>query len=229
VPANSKLKIGDKVMVDPRLYCRNCTRCKASKTHACYSWGFRGLQGGGGGLSELVAVDESMCYVLPEVVDLKITALIEPLAVAMHAVKNSGVQELDFAEKDVLILGGGPIGLAVITVLRMKDVRRVFVSEPTAKRQVLNEEVADKVFDPVKERVGDRCRELTGGEGVNVVFDCAGIISALKDGMDALCHGGIYVNVAAWVAPVSTSPFLDPKFASWLPHGGQANVKITLS
>ena len=211
VPPTSKLKVGQKVMVDPRLYCRDCSRCEVGKTHACYNWGFRGLQGGGGGLSECVALDERLCYVLPEEADLGVAALIEPLAVAMHAVKNSGIPAGKWVEKSVLVLGGGPIGLAVIAVLRMKGARKVFVSEPTVKRQRHNKEVADVVFDPMKDKVGERCMEMTGGEGVDVVFDCAGIMPALKDGMDALCHGGIYVNIAGWVAPVSNSLFIDPE------------------
>jgi len=52
------LKVGDAVMVDPRLFCRACGLCEGGASNGCASWGFRGLSGGGGGLSEFVAVDE---------------------------------------------------------------------------------------------------------------------------------------------------------------------------
>jgi 2-desacetyl-2-hydroxyethyl bacteriochlorophyllide A dehydrogenase len=203
VGANSKLKIGQAVMVDPRFYCSSCHRCDLKATNACYSWGFRGLQGGGGGLSEVVAADEDMCHVLDDNADLSVAALIEPLTVAEHAIKSCGVT--DFASKSVLILGGGPIGLVTIMVLRTKGAKAIYVSEPTKKRQEQNLEVADAVLDPFKENIGSRCRELTGGVGVDVIFDCAGNEHAMKDGMDALKWGGLYMNVAGWVTPVSYS------------------------
>lgn len=57
------------------------------------------------------------------------------------------------------------------------------------------------VLDPTKNNVGERCRELTEGKGVDVVFDCVGIAPALKDGMDAVRYGGLYPNVAGWITP----------------------------
>ncbi|KUJ23346.1 threonine dehydrogenase [Mollisia scopiformis] len=196
---NSKLKKGDAVMIDPRFYCSDCHRCSNGNDNACVKWGFLGLSGGGGGLSEFIAVPESVCHVLPEGVDLSVAALIEPLAVAYHAVRKTGIE--DFGGKDVLVLGGGSIGMAVVVVLRMKGVKKVVVSEPTMKRQGYCRELVDVVLDPVKEKVGDRCRELTEGKGVDVVFDCAGIERAMADGMDALKFGGLYLNVAGWITP----------------------------
>jgi threonine dehydrogenase-like Zn-dependent dehydrogenase len=203
--AKSGLKVGQAVMVDPRLYCGSCSVCEKSATNACQNFGFRGLHGGGGGLSEAIAVDANMCHVLPDEAPLELAALIEPLSVAYHAYKISGVK--DYASKSILILGGGPIGLAVIAVLRSRRAKSIYVSEPTATRQAQNREVADKVFDPIKEKVGDRCRDATGGEGVDVVFDCAGTPPGLLDGLDALRWGGTYVNIAGWQKPVSKSKF----------------------
>jgi threonine dehydrogenase-like Zn-dependent dehydrogenase len=65
-----------------------------------------------------------------------------------------------------------------------------------------NLEVAEGVSDPTIENIGERCRGVTCGEGVDVVFDCAGVERALKAGMDALKYEGVYVNVAGWVTPV---------------------------
>ena len=187
-------------MVDPRLYCGSCQNCASSSTHACHQWGFRGLSGGGGGLSETVAVDASMCYALPDSVPLEIAALIEPLTVAYHALTVSGIK--DFNDRSVLILGGGPVGIAVIMCLRAQGVGTVIVSEPTLKRREQNAAFADAVLDPLNESVGDRCREMTVGNGVDVVFDCAGIQPGLNAGMDALVFRGTYVNVAGWEKPV---------------------------
>ena len=199
---NGILRLGQPVMVDPRLYCQACHRCEEGQTNVCSQWGFKGLSGQGGGFSEMITVDEDMCYPLPESVPLSQAALIEPLVVARHALKSSGFKY--FEDATVLVLGGGPVGLAVILNLRSRGCRRIFVSEPTIKRQKQTAEFADEIFNPFEAKIGDKCRELTNGKGVSLVFDCAGILPGLHDGMDALRAGGTYVNVAGWEKPVSS-------------------------
>lgn len=199
-PKDSNLSPGQAVIVDPRIYCRNCVRCHASLTNACHSWGFKGLSGSGGGFSEAVAVDARLCYSLPDTVDLGLAALIEPLAVAWHAIEISGVT--DWQNKSVLILGGGPVGVAHIHCLRARGCENIYVSEPTATRIAQNRKIADEVFNPIEDDVVERCRGLTGGEGVDVVFDCAGIQKAMDAGMDALRVKGTFMQVAAYETPV---------------------------
>ena len=86
-------------MVDSRLCCGSCPNCQASNTNACVKWGFLGLSGFGGGLSETVAVDASMSHVLPESVPLDLTVLMEPLTVAQHAAFCARV--LDWSKESV--------------------------------------------------------------------------------------------------------------------------------
>lgn len=88
------------------------------------------------------------------------------------------------------------------------------VSEPTATRRRQVSEVAWKVVDPVGENVVERVSEWTGGKGVEVVFDCAGVEVGLKSGMEVLRNYGLYVMVAVWPKPVSFNSFFifDLKF-----------------
>lgn len=81
------------------------------------------------------------------------------------------------------------------------------VSEPTATRRRQVSEVAWKVVDPVGENVVERVSEWTGGKGVEVVFDCAGVEVGLKSGMEVLRNYGLYVMVAVWPKPVSCNFF----------------------
>lgn len=191
-----ELKEGMAVMVDPRLNCRACSSCKRSETNVCSKWGFLGLSGSGGGFAEKVAVKADMCYPLPSGVKLEDAALIEPLAVGRHALTMSGVQ--DWSHLSALVTGGGPVGISVLLNLRAAGARVVFLSEPTLKRQQQCREFASKVFDPKSVKVPDACRAYMDGEGVDVVFDCAGVPAAMRDGMDALRPRGTYVNVAGW-------------------------------
>ncbi|KAF2438106.1 threonine dehydrogenase [Karstenula rhodostoma CBS 690.94] len=181
-PPTSGLSNGQAVMVDPRFYCGKCSRCAASHTHDCPSMGLKGFHGGGGGFSEMVAVETRHCYPLPDSVDLSLAALIEPLAVAWHAVTLCGME--DWSSKAVLILGGGPIGIAHTSALRALGCRNIFISEPTSTRAAQSRKIADHVFNPVSENVAELCGELTSGEGVDVVFDCAGVQKGMDAGFD---------------------------------------------
>jgi len=198
-PSDSNLHPGQKVVVDPRIYCSTCARCNTGATQGCTTLGFKGISGAGGGFSALIAVDARSCYALPDDTDLSLAALIEPLAVAWHAISLCGGK---WEEKSVLILGGGPIGIACAIGLRARWCKQVLVSEPTITRASQNKRVATAVFNPVTDNIGDKCREATGGEGVDVVFDCAGVQKGFVAGMDALRYRGFYVNLAIWGAPV---------------------------
>lgn len=203
VPDGSILKVGQPVMVDPRLYCTSCLQCTDSRTNMCRQWGFLGLSGSGGGLSETVAVDAKACHVLPEGVDLRFAALIEPLTVARHALKSAGHQS--FKPLNILILGGGPVGLAVTLDLKLHGANQIIVSEPSPIRRKQVAKHCHAALDPMETRIADECRRRTGGAGVDVVFDCAGVMPALKSGFDALRNRGTYVNVAGWESPVCTA------------------------
>lgn len=192
----SKLQEGTPIIVDPRLYCRACKKCNDGFTHGCEVLGFKGLSGGGGGFAEKVCVDARQVYVLPNHVNMAEAALIEPLAVAWHAIKTTGIE--DWRARSALVIGGGPVGIAVMIVLRAFGCNNIVVSEPTRVRARQSKSVADVVLNPLEEDIGTRCREMTAGEGVDVVFDCAGNQKGFEAGMDAVRYRGIYMNVAAW-------------------------------
>jgi threonine dehydrogenase-like Zn-dependent dehydrogenase len=196
-PSGSDLSPGQKVMVDPRIYCSDCTRCSTGQNQGCTTLGFKGLSGSGGGFSNLVAVNAKSCFPLPESTDLSLAAVIEPLTVAWHAVKLCEIQ--DWSNRSVLVVGGGPVGIAHLFVLRSFGCKQIYVSEPSSARAAQNEKWAEAVINPIKENIGERCRSLTGGEGVDVVFDCAGNQKGFDAGMDAVKFKGIYMNVASWL------------------------------
>jgi threonine dehydrogenase-like Zn-dependent dehydrogenase len=202
-PPGTSLNKGQAVMVDPRIYCKQCAQCSDGNTHGCTTLGFKGLHSGGG-FSEFVAVDAKLCYPLPGEVDLSLAALIEPLAVAWHAVAFCDIS--DWANKSSLIIGGGPIGIACAIVLRARGCKQILISEPTSTRAEQNKQVSDAVFNPIHDNIGEKCREMTNGEGVDVAFDCAGIQKGFDAGMDALKYRGLYMNVAAWGTPVRPIP-----------------------
>lgn len=200
VPENCPLGVGQTVMVDPRLYCSECSMCKQEDTNLCSKLGFVGLSGGGGGgFSEFVAVDPKRCYPIADS-SLDTACLIEPLAVARHALKVIGFS--DFRDKSSLILGAGPIGLAVIHNLKAVGTGAIFVSEPSSLRREYAKDLVDAGINPQEVNLVDTIEQLTNGNGVDIVFDCAGFIPAMAPAMSSLRKKGKYVLVAAPGKPV---------------------------
>jgi threonine dehydrogenase-like Zn-dependent dehydrogenase len=133
------------------------------------------------------------------------TALIEPLAVAWHAVRISPFRAGD----SVLVLGGGPIGLAVIQILKALGAKTIIVSEiAERRRQFALKFGAHAVLDPSKNDIIAKCRELTGGGGVHIAFDAAGVQAGLDTAIHAVRARGTIVNIAIWSDQATIQPNL---------------------
>lgn len=130
-------------------------------------------------------------------------ALVEPLAVAWHAVKTSPFKKGD----SVLIIGGGPIGLAVVQTLVAMGAGKIIVSEVASRRrEFANCFGAHYVLDPTKNDVVSRVRELCDGSGVNVAFDAAGVQAGLDQAILAIRARGTLVNIAVWEKRATFTP-----------------------
>ncbi|KAB8209881.1 chaperonin 10-like protein [Aspergillus parasiticus] len=185
-PSTSSFTSGQAVIIDPRYYC------------------FLGLSGGGGGFSEKIAVPPAMLHPIPDNTDMATATLIEPLAVAWHAVRCSGVK--DFKGLPILVIGGGPVGVATVFVLRAWGADQIYISETARRRREFLKDLVQATFDPIDVHVGSECRSLTNGSGIGLVFDCAGSQKGLEAACDALRFHGLYVNLAVPKSAISLPP-----------------------
>ncbi|WP_430645166.1 2,3-butanediol dehydrogenase [Agromyces sp. GXS1127] len=186
------VKVGDRVAVWPIYFCGECAACRKGAYNACRTIGFHGLTSHGGGMAEFTTVDATKLHVLPESVDLRLGALVEPMAVAWHAVERSGAK----AGGSALIAGAGPIGIGVWFALKGHGIENVIVSEPSPVRRAAIEALGATVVDPVNEDLGARVAELTNGDGVDVAFDAAGVGVAVASALANLAPLGRLVVVA---------------------------------
>lgn len=187
------VSVGDRVAVWPVYYCNECSACRRGAYNVCRKIAFHGLSSHGGGMAEYTVVDAGKVHVLPESVDLRLGALVEPMAVAWHAVARSGIKPGDRA----LIVGVGPIGIGIWFALRAQGIKTVIVSETSeSRREIIARLGAENLIDPSTENFPARIAELTGGEGVDVAFDAAGVGIALSTALDSLAPLGRAVIVA---------------------------------
>jgi (R,R)-butanediol dehydrogenase/meso-butanediol dehydrogenase/diacetyl reductase len=164
--AAAGLSAGQAVAVEPLLNCGHCTPCRTGRSHVCEQLRLIGIDAPGG-VAEQVAVPESRLIALPDDVDLHAAAFVEPLAVAVHAVRRSQLRLGD----TVMVAGAGPIGLAVAKCAQLSGAGEIFVSEPSLMRRGVAEELGFTLLD-LDDPHGDLF-ERTGGELAAVVFDTA--------------------------------------------------------
>lgn len=189
------LKPGDRCCVIPTIYDGDCRNCTNGLPNCCDKFGFIGLSGWGGGMSEYTRVPAEYIQKLPDDFPLDIGALVEPLSVGWHAVDNSPYKKGD----NVLVLGGGPIGLSVVLALLGQGCTNIMVSETSGRRRQFAKDFgAHHLIDPSAVDVVEEVKKLTDGQGADVAFDAAGVQVAVYSGLKAVRAKGTFVNIALW-------------------------------
>lgn len=193
------VSVGDRVVVEPTLFCGQCKQCRRGTTNLCERLDFFGCGNDQGGMAELSVIRTDRLHVLPEGLSFEQAALIEPLATPVHAVRIAAGsrhgERADLSGKTVAVLGAGTIGLLVLAACRWADARRIVVTDIVdSKRQRALDQGADAVVDGAAPDVADRVRaEL--GESADIVFDCVSIESTLLAGISMALKGGAIIVV----------------------------------
>ncbi len=198
------LVVGDRVAVFPVYNCGKCRACVQGRIASCTApAAFHGVQSNGGGLATYTTLMSTQCVKLPDSVDLRLGALVEPMAVAWRAVRRSRAT----AGSRALVIGAGPIGIGLFIALREAGVETIIVSETNAERRAAIKAIgAEHVIDPAGEDLEVAVRSRTGGDGVDCVMDAAGVIPALEQGLRLLAPGGTAVVVAVHANPLTFHP-----------------------
>lgn len=194
-PGVAEPRIGVRVAIEPSIPCGECRYCKTGRYNLCDNMRFFGSASADphldGGFREFVPVPARNVFVLPEDLGATEGAVLEPLAVAVHAVRRA--RPVDDA--DVLITGGGTIGQLVGMVLYAFGAKSVTVSDPlVSRRRFAQEHGAAAVLDPTEEPPSQRARVEHGG-GFDIVFEASGQEPAIVEGVKAVRKGGRYVQI----------------------------------
>ena len=167
---------GQKVVVRPLDHCGDCPACAAGHQHICHKLKFLGLDTNGA-MQEVWNVPAHTLHRLPDDIRMDHAALIEPVAVACHDVRLSELQE----GEDVLVIGGGPIGVLVAMVARDAG-GKVVISEVNPHRLAIMEKLGFDTVNPVETDLAEAINARTGGKGADVVFE----VSGTQPGVDAM-------------------------------------------
>ena len=182
------LAVGDRVTVNPARACGFCDYCKGGRSNLCRHTIMLGSASTtpptDGAFAELLLVRADQCHRLPDDLDDGLGAMMEPLAVALHAVRRAG----SAAGRRVLVAGAGTIGLLVAMTARAFGAVPVTVTDVSAERRRLAAQVAaDAAFDPA---------EVTApGDGFDIIFEASGDGRALRQAFDLIRPGGTIVQI----------------------------------
>jgi len=186
---------GQRVAVNPARSCGFCEACKSGRGNLCRKTIMLGSASTtpptNGGLAEFVVVRADQCHLLPEHMDESLGAMMEPFAVALHAVKRAGI----VSGRRVLVTGAGAIGLLTAITARAYGAAPVAISDLVPERRAKARELGiDAVLDPAAADFTESTRELTG-EGFDVVLEASGAPPALRSAFNLVRPGGTIVQI----------------------------------
>ncbi|MDF1593960.1 MAG: alcohol dehydrogenase catalytic domain-containing protein [Desulfobacterales bacterium] len=187
-PKVTSLQVGDRVAGEPHIPCMTCFTCDTGNAHICPHQKNVGRTVNGS-FAEYLTVPEISVRKVPEALTDHEAALLEPMGVAVHAVRKN-----DIAGDNVLVLGCGPIGLMSISAAKAFGAARVFATgrnpEKLQKGLLMG---ADQIFNASDKGVTEKIRSQAGESGIGTVIDMSGSEEAIQQGLQVLRPGGTLV------------------------------------
>jgi 2-desacetyl-2-hydroxyethyl bacteriochlorophyllide A dehydrogenase len=188
---------GSRVVFTPTPGCGACRPCRRGRPSVCRHRATSDLRDARGAFARYTSVHAANTLLIPDSLSMRAAALAEPTAIALHAADLVPVEPDD----RVLVTGGGPIGLLIVSVLLARGVRDITVSEPSGLRR----ERARAVGAGRTIRPEDLAEPPPGGvvaDPVDVVFECSGSAAAAERALDNLDRAGTLVFVGTGAVPV---------------------------
>lgn len=186
--------IGQKITIEPQVYCGKCYPCRHGKYNLCEELKVMGFQTTGTA-SEYFSVDASKVTPIPQDMSFEEGAMIEPLAVAVHGVKQVG----DVTGMNIVVIGAGPIGNLVAQVAKGMGASKVMITDVSDLRlQKAKECGIDACVNTKNKDFGEAMIEAFGPDKADVIYDCAGNNITMGQAIKYARKGSIIVLVAVF-------------------------------
>ena len=211
-PGVANVKDGDRVAIGIASACGHCPSCRRGDATHCETVfaaaiGASPLAAPHGGFASAIAFEAARLYQVQGSLGEEDAAMLEPVAVAVHAVRRTDIRLGDSA----VIVGAGPIGLLVLQAVRAAGAGHTVLVEPEPERRRLGGLLgADTLIDPTAEDARELIKHKLGASGADVVFECAGIPRTIQDAVNLVRRGGVVSLVGLANLPAEINP------GSWL-------------
>lgn len=195
-----RFRTGDRVTVEPSSVCGVCQACRTGHYSYCSKISFL-YREGNGAMCKYIAVAEDFVYRLPDSVSDDCGAMIEPLAVAVHATRRGGVR---LGER-VLIIGAGAIGILVAALCHRSGAKTVLLTDRVSHRLAKAQELAPiQTVNTQEHDLRQAVLAAFGPDGPDQVFECVGLKETLNDAMSLVRMGGLVTVVGIFEQPQAT-------------------------
>ncbi|MCI8416836.1 MAG: zinc-binding alcohol dehydrogenase family protein [Lachnospiraceae bacterium] len=202
IPENNKngLKPGDKVVVDPYLYCGNCYPCSIKRTNCCNDLKVLGVHVDGG-MAEYYCHPADMLIKIPEGMTWEQAAMAEPLTISLHGIHRGGFKEGEYCA----IIGAGTIGLVAGLVAQAYGGHAILLDLVQERLDFAKSLGIEHIINSGKEDPVERIREITGGMMAQQVMECSGANVAIRSTLDYVCHAG-RITLTGWPKKETSLP-----------------------
>lgn len=185
-------KVGDKVIVDPYLYCGSCYPCSIGRTNCCTSLHVLGVHVDGG-MAEYFCHPADMLVKMPEDMSWTDAALAEPLTISLHGIHRGGLKAGEYCA----IIGAGPIGLLAGMIAQAYGAHAILLDLVQERLDFAKELGIEYTINSGKEDPEKRIAEITGGVMAQQVMECSGANAAIRSTLDYVSNAG-RITLTGW-------------------------------
>ncbi len=198
----TKVKRGDRVTVEPCIVCGKCPACRQGNYSFCETISFT-YRNGDGAMANYIVIKEPYVYTLPDRLSFEEGSLIEPLAVATHAVRRADIK----LGETVAVIGAGAIGLLVTALCRQCGASDIVVCDASAERlkAAVDFGATETVLVP-SDNIVDFIAKYTDGRGVDKSFECVGRDETFVQAMTVLKKNGLATIIGIFEQPQISIP-----------------------
>ena len=202
VPENNKngLKPGDRVVVDPYLYCGSCYSCSIGRTNCCNDLRVLGVHIDGG-MAEYYCHPADMLVKIPENMTWEQAAMAEPLTISLHGIHRGGLKAGEYCA----IIGAGPIGLAAGMIAQAYGAHAILLDLVQESLDFAKTLGIEYVIHSSKEKTVERIKEITKGQMAQQVMECSGANAAVRSTLDLVSHAG-RITLTGWPKKETSLP-----------------------
>lgn len=194
IPADNKngLKVGDRVIVDPYIYCGHCYPCSIGRTNCCTDLKVLGVHVDGG-MTEYFCHPADMLTRLPDDISWDLAPIAEPLTIALHGIHRGGLTAGEYC----VIIGAGPIGLLAGMVAEAYGAHVILLDLVQERLDFAKTLGIEHIINSGKEDVIECISKITNGNMAQQVMECSGANVAVRNAFDYVCNAG-RITLTGW-------------------------------